>query len=191
VISRRLAAAGQTEILSEPQEAGMMRKVRVAIVTIAVAVSFAGFVQGQGKTDPALDKLGKEFMAAFNAKDAAKVASFYADDAVVMPPNQALVKGRANIEAYFKQEFQQGVTNLQLRPMESAIAGAQAFEAGTSTVTVKSGGSSMALTGVGGSGAAVTDNGKYLTVFKRVGGDWKIAYDIFNSDQPPPPAPKK
>ena len=51
-------------------------------------------------------------MAAFNAKDAAKVALLYTDDAVVMPPNHALVKGRANIEAYFKQEFQLGVTNL-------------------------------------------------------------------------------
>ena len=71
------------------------------------------------------------------------------------------------------------MTNLQLRPMESAIAGAQAFEAGTATVTIKGG-------GVGGSGAAVTDNGKYLMMFKRVGADWKITYDIFNSDQPPP-----
>jgi uncharacterized protein (TIGR02246 family) len=162
-----------------------MKKLGVAIVVIATA-AYAGVGQTQGKTDPALDKLAKEFMAAFNAKDAAKVASFYAEDAVVMPPNHALVKGRANIEAFFKQEFQQGVTNLQLRPMESAIAGAQAFEAGTSTVTIKGG-------GVGGSGAAVTDNGKYLTTFKRVGADWKITYDIFNSDQPPPPppAPKK
>lgn len=167
-----------------------MRTIRV-VVTIFMAAGFVGLVLAQGKTDPSLDKLDKEFLAAFNAKDAAKVASLYAEDALVMPPNHALVRGRANIEAYFKEEFQQGVTNLQLHPIESATANTQAFEAGTSTVTIKSGGSSMSMPAAGGSDAAVTENGKYLTVFKRVGNDWKIAYDIFNSDQPPPPAPKK
>jgi uncharacterized protein (TIGR02246 family) len=154
-----------------------MTKLKAVVVAVAMAIGFTGASSGQGKTDPALDNLAKEFMTAFNAKDAAKIAAFYADDAVVMPPNHAIVKGRAAIETYFKGEFKQDM-NLQLRPMESSAAGTHAFEAGTSTVTIKD------------SGAAITDNGKYLTVFKRAGSDWKIAYDIFNSDQAPP-APKK
>jgi len=28
---------------------------------------------------------------------------------------------------------------------------------------------------------------KYMVVLERVGNDWKIAYDIWNSDTPPPP----
>lgn len=167
-----------------------MRKVGVAVVTIFAAITCAVLVHGQGKTDPALEKLATEFMSAFNDKDAAKVASFYTEDAVLMPPNQPMVKGRSNIEAHWKAAFQQGLTNLQLRPIESSISGAQAFEAGTATVTLKSGGSSMMLTGVGGSGAAVTDTAKYVVVFKRTGGSWKMAYDIFNSDLPPPPPAK-
>jgi len=158
-----------------------MKAARLASVTLAVAVGFAGVASAQGKTDPAMDKIAKEYMAAFNAKDAAKLAAMYADDAVLMPPNHALVKGRASIEAYFTQDFRQGAMTLQLRPTESAIAGSQAFEAGTSTVTIKP----------TGSGTPITDNGKYLTVFKKVGSDWKIVYDIFNSDQAPPPPPKK
>ena len=62
-----------------------MKKLGVAIVVVATA-AYVGVGQSQGKTDPTLDKLAKEFMTAFNAKDAAKVASFYAEDAVVMPP---------------------------------------------------------------------------------------------------------
>jgi hypothetical protein len=31
-----------------------------------------------------------------------------------------------------------------------------------------------------------TDRGKYLAILKRVGNEWKIAYDIYNSDAPPP-----
>jgi uncharacterized protein (TIGR02246 family) len=150
-----------------------MRKFAV-IVTVAAALVITA-VQGQVKTDPALNKLAAEWAAAFNAKDAAKIASLYADDAVLMPPNLPMVKGRANIEAHFKGEIQQGVTNLQLRPLESAISGSQAFEAGTSTVTVPGG---------------QTEQGKYLVVLKRVGNDWKIAYDIYNSDAPPAPPQK-
>ena len=151
-----------------------MRKLAVA-VTVAAAFIVTGIVQGQGKTDPALNKLAAEWAAAFNAKDAAKIASFYADDAVVMPPNLPMVKGRANIEAHFKGEIQQGATNFQLKPVESAISGSQAFEAGTSTMTLPGG---------------QIDVGKYLVVLKRVGNDWKIAYDIYNSDAPPPPVKK-
>ena len=147
-----------------------MRTLAVAITVAALGVT--GIVQGQGKTEPVLNKMAAAWAAAYNAKDAAKLSSFYTEDAVFMPPNQPPVKGRANIEAQFKREFQEGFTNLQLKPMESAISGSQAFEAGTSTVTAPGGG---------------TENGKYLVVLKQVGGDWKIAYDINNADQPSPP----
>ena len=149
-----------------------MKTLAGCIVGVMMVASVLG---GQGKTDPTLDKLAKEFADAFNAKDAAKVASFYTEDAVLMPANRPMVKGRAAIEADFKKAFTEGVASLQLRPMDSMIAGNQAFEAGTSTVTIK------------GSGGVMTEQGKYVVVFKRVGKDWKIAYDSFSGDQPPPP----
>ena len=151
-----------------------MKRLLIA-TSLAATLALTGSVGAQGKTDPALNKLAAEWAAAFNAKDAAKIASFYTEDAVLMPPNQPMVKGRASIEAYWKGAIQQGATNLQLKPFESAISGSQAFEAGTST---------MALPG------GETDLGTYLVVLKRVGSDWKIAYDIYNSDAPPAP-PKK
>ena len=107
-----------------------MKRLPAAFIVAAV-VFVTGIVQGQGRTEPVLNKMAAEWAAAYNAKDAAKLASFYTEDAVFMPPNQPMVKGRANIEAQFKREFQEGFTNLQLKPTESAIAGSQAFEAGT------------------------------------------------------------
>jgi uncharacterized protein (TIGR02246 family) len=151
-----------------------MRKLAVAI-TVVAALVVTGIVQSQGKTDPALNKLAAEWAAAFNAKDAAKIALLYTDDAVVMPPNQPMVKGRANIETHFKGEIQKGATNLKLNPFESAISGSQAFEAGTSTLTLPGG---------------ETARDKYVVVLKRVGNDWKIAYDIYNGDAPAAPLKK-
>jgi uncharacterized protein (TIGR02246 family) len=151
-----------------------MKRLAVA-ATVAAALVVTGIVQSQGKTDPALNKLAADWAAAFNGRDAAKIALLYTDDAVVMPPNQPMVKGRAGIETHFKGEIQQGATNFQLNPFESAISGSQAFEAGTSTLTLPGG---------------ETARGKYLVVLKRVGSDWKIAYDIYNGDTPSAPLKK-
>jgi uncharacterized protein (TIGR02246 family) len=162
-----------------------MKKLGIAALTIAV-VSVGVASRGQGKTDPTLDKLRAELVAAFNAKDAAKVAAFYADDALLMPPNEAMVKGRENIEAHLRREFELMTTAIQLRPLESVIAGTVAFEAGMSTVAMKRSGSPT-VTATGGGGTA---SGKYVVILKRVGADWKIAYDIYNVDHATAPEKK-
>jgi ketosteroid isomerase-like protein len=139
---------------------------------------------GQGKTDPKLNELAAAFAAAFNAKDAAGVAAFYTDDAVVMAPNVPMLKGRSDIEAYYKQGFSQGGGTMRLHPFESAASGSVAFEAGTSTLTIGNP-SGQLLPGAGGGGR--TEAGKYVVIYKRVKNEWKIAFDIFNNDAPPPP----
>jgi uncharacterized protein (TIGR02246 family) len=147
-----------------------MKKSLVA-VTLAALVVGGCIVQSQNKTDPTLNKLAADWAAAFNARNASKIALLYAEDAVVMPPNKAMIKGRAAIEAHFKGEIDQGPTNFQLNPM----SGSQAFEVGTTTVTMPGG---------------ETDHGKYLVILKRVGTDWKIAYDIYNGDAASAPLKK-
>lgn len=142
------------------------------VVGLAAALAVTGAVHGQGKTDPALNKLAAAFEAAFNAKDAAKVASFYAEDAVAMPPNRPMVKGRSAIEAELKADMQKQPVTLKLSPFESAITGDRAYEAGTAAITLPDG--------------RKLDE-KYLVMYKRVGNEWKIAYDIWNSDAPAPP----
>ena len=161
---------------------------RIIGVTLAAFAVFNPFViAAQGRTNPMLDNVVTELVAAFNAKDATKLISLYSEDAVLMPPNMPMIKGKAAIEAHFKKEFAAGEMNLQLTPMQSMIAGSQGFGVGTSTVTFKRGGASQTPTGAGSGTATTTEAGKYVLVFKRVGPDWKIGFDIFNSDQPTPP----
>ena len=152
---------------------GQMTTPRLAAAVLAT-LALPVLAGAQGKTDPLLDKLNAEFTAAFNAKDAARVASFYTEDASLMPPNQPLVKGRPSIEAYWRGAFEQGVANLQLRAVESSTAGTLGFEAGTAVVTVKT------------PGGVIKETSKYVVVFKRTDTGWKMAYDIFNGDAPPP-----
>jgi len=45
-----------------------------------------------------IEKLNDVWTAAFNKGDAAAVAALYTEDAYVLPPGSAMVKGRAAIE---------------------------------------------------------------------------------------------
>lgn len=147
-----------------------MRTVALSVAVVLVAVT--RFMPAQARTDPAVEKLAGQFAAAYNAHDAARVASFYADDAMLMIPDEPMIKGRSSIEAYFREQFAQGPVTLRTRPLESAVAGDHAFQVGSATATL----------------GPWSDHGKFITIYKRVGREWKIAYDIFNSDQPEPTA---
>jgi uncharacterized protein (TIGR02246 family) len=151
----------------------MMRSLVVAaFMTMQLASSHAQDVSR--KTAPTIEQVLKAFETAFTAKDAAKLASFYAEDAVWLPPGYPVVVGRTNIQAAFNAMVAAGGT-LKFSSIASEISGDQAFAAGTYTVTVSSG-----ATGVGGSGPKVMA-AKYLTVFRRIRGDWKITYDMQNA----------
>jgi len=52
-------------------------------------------------------KLNDAWAAAFNKGDASAVAAMYTEDAFVLPPGGEMVKGRAAIEAFWRQAAQQ------------------------------------------------------------------------------------
>jgi uncharacterized protein (TIGR02246 family) len=151
----------------------------VAMLVGAAIVLVAVGSHAQRKTDPALDKLAVEFEAAFNARDASKIASMYTDDAVLMPPGEPMIKGRTNIEAHYRRAFRGTFSDMKVLPFESMTSGTLAFEAGVSTLVVP-----------GPDGRSRTPAGKYVIVYKRVGSGWKIAYDVFSNDEPEPQPPK-
>jgi len=115
--------------------------------------------------------------AAFNAGDAAALASLYGDSAILMPPNEPMVRGRAEIQAWFERAFSR-LRCVRIIVTESLREGDQAFQAGTFTSSATDASSSPA--GAPGATAA----GKYVLLLARQAGDWKIQYDIWNLDQP-------
>lgn len=135
----------------------------------AVAVSTALIVplHAQSKTDPAIDRAAADFSAAYNAADADRVAAFFADDAVTLPPNRPMTKGRAAIEATLRRNFEHDPARMTVTPLESAVVGDRAYEAGTREMQWASG---------------TILQEKYVRIWHRVGQDWRIAYWIWNRD---------
>jgi uncharacterized protein (TIGR02246 family) len=69
------------------------------------------------------------YSAAFNKRDAQAIAAFYTDDAILLPPSQVVIKGRADVEKFISGLFEIGMTSQQLELIEVAVDGANTIAA--------------------------------------------------------------
>jgi len=123
----------------------------------------------------AIEASNQQFVMHFNAGHGDSVAAFYAEDGRVMAPNMAVASGRQAIAA--SMGMMAGAT-LALTTESVAASGPLAVERGTYTITLTPPGAK----------APITDNGKYLVHWHKVGDKWMMVDDIWNSDLPPMPA---
>lgn len=113
----------------------------------------------------------QEFEAAFNSKDAAKVATFYPGEGVLMPPNAPTIRGREEIEKFYVDLYSQGATDLEMETKDVRGHGPLAYEAGSYTMHRKP-----------ASGTALRDRGKYLFIWRNQNNTWNIESTIWSSD---------
>ena len=108
------------------------------------------------------------------ARDAAGIAALYAEDGAVMPPNAPIGKGRAAIQQTWAGMMQTPGFDLLISPEQILVSssGDMALDRGTYSLTIAPDGTTQ------------TDTGKYVVVWRKIGGEWKAAADIFNSDLP-------
>ena len=118
-----------------------------------------------------ISKTNEAFMSAVANGDAAKVAAQYTDDALLMAPNADLVTGKQEIQNMMQGFVDAGINGINLESTEIEGIGNMAFEVGKYTLSVDE---------------QVIDNGKYIVIWKKVGEDWKLHRDIFNSNVPLP-----
>jgi uncharacterized protein (TIGR02246 family) len=117
-----------------------------------------------------IQRLNDAWTTAFNKGDAAAVAALYAEDAFVLPPGSEMIRGRPAIEAFWRQAAQQmgdaKLTTLDVLPLGRGAA----REIGVVTLKTKSQPPQEVV-------------GKYAVVWRRVGGQWKLATDIWNTNK--------
>jgi uncharacterized protein (TIGR02246 family) len=149
------------------------------IVLVCVVVAYQSTRAQSPGAAAEVAKVSDAYVKASQAGDAKAIAALYAEDAIEMPPNQPLVKGRAAIEQYYTKQFggTAKVQSFTLTRIESKTSGDVGYEVGTYQQTITDGQNPM------------NDTGKYTVVLKRTGGAWKVAYAIYNSDTPPTATP--
>ena len=93
--------------------------------------------------------------------------SLYTDDAVVLPPGSPIVKGRADIEAFWKKAAE-GLGDAKLTTVDVKPLGpAAARETGHFSLKTKASPSQELV-------------GKYVVVWEKLGTEWKLSADIWN-----------
>jgi uncharacterized protein (TIGR02246 family) len=139
-----------------------------------IQAAFLGFVSmtsaAFGQDKATIDKLNESFMAAFQKGDTAAIGQMYAEDAYLLPSGGEMVKGRAAIQAFWTKAAE-GIGDFKLTTVDVKPLGNDAArEIGTFTLKTK-----------GQPPQEVA--GKYVVVWQKVGGDWKLATDIWNTDK--------
>jgi ketosteroid isomerase-like protein len=170
-------------VVASPMEVGMRIANSVALAVCLLSVPLPAIAQAANGLSPAdmrtINETTQAFAKATLAKDWATVASGYLDDAVVNPPNEPAVKGRAAIRAWF-EKFPP-LTDLKFNAVTVDGRGDLAYVVGTYTMTLMP----------PGAPGPIKDSGKYVEIRRRQpDGRWLLAVDMFSSDLSAAPPPK-
>ncbi len=147
---------------------------------LAFAVSVLAFAACQQAPPPAPDlaKIRTEIQAmenafadAWNARNAAAVMAYYADDAVSLANNSPILTGKEailkDLEANFARDTSKMTASFEV--MDIFAAGGLVVETGKSTFKDTSG--------------AVVMTGKYISLFEKRDGKYLCIRDCFNNDK--------
>lgn len=125
-----------------------------------------------------IDSAYARFSDALIKGDAAAASAMYANDAILLPANYKVAKGRNAVDKTTASMLRSAkVTAVTFKTTDLVVTGDYAIETGAYDMTAQ---------GPPPKGTPVRDVGKYVTIWKRqADGSWKIFRDIANTDQPP------
>lgn len=123
----------------------------------------------------AIESANAQFFDALKRGDTVAARANYAEDAVVMMPNEGAWRGQPAVAKGFAGFLAQAaVTEGGTTTQDVMVSGDMAVETGSFEWTLSP-----------KNGKPIKDKGKYVTVWRRqADGSWKIVRDINNSDLP-------
>ena len=148
-----------------------MRTLLIAMVIC----SFSQIVVGQkyiGK-DKDIQQILKniqKFSEHVMASDYEMISQSYTEDGKIFPNNREIIEGRTDVKGYWVLPEGMSISYHKITPVEIKIKGKEAYDYGYYEGTTKR-----------ENGEETSWKGKYVIVWKKVGKDWKMYLDIWNS----------
>jgi uncharacterized protein (TIGR02246 family) len=118
-----------------------------------------------------MEAANKNWMKAFKNADATAIAGLYTTRGQLLPANSDVVEGTVAIRDFWRSVMNMGIKEVVLETIEAEDLGDTAIEGGRYRLLVANG--------------SVADAGKYIVIWKKEGGTWKLHRDIWTTSQPP------
>ncbi len=167
-MSRFSMGKRRSTLVSVLAKAGVAGGVFLALM-FGVAASAIDDMSAEAK---ALAKLDDDWSAAAATRDAKRVASFYAEDAIAYPPNEPMAIGRAAAEKVWAAYFADPTYKISWKTTHADATGSLGYTTGTYEDSFK-----------GPDGKTVNGKGKYVCVWKKQSdGTWKAVHDMWNTN---------
>jgi ketosteroid isomerase-like protein len=117
----------------------------------------------------AIEDKNSALRIAYNRGDAAGCVAVFGEDALMLPPNQPMVRGKKAIEELIQGWIDQIGGTISNPMMEFGVAGDLAYQVATYAFQ----------------DTKTPDQGKFVEIFRRQpDGSWKVYLTIYNSDKP-------
>ena len=116
-----------------------------------------------------IEAANKEFTVLFATSDSIGLSNLYTQDAKIMMSGSPAIIGRNNIQSAFSGIIKSGISRVDLTTIDVW---------GTENLITEEGGLSLFV------GDTEVDQGKYMVLWKKEEGKWKLFRDIFNSNLP-------
>ena len=149
--------------------------------TIVLLLALTTFVGGCSQTEvvdveaetAAIHEMGRQWRDALVSNDFDAILGFYAETAMEMPANTPIALGHQAIRAWYESWLTTEVVNIwTTEVIEVAASGDLAYERGIYDFSMDT------------PDGPIEDVGKYVLIWKKIGGQWKAVADISNSDLP-------
>src|SRR5262245_802112 len=101
-------------------------------------------------------------------KDVEKIVAYWSDDAIIYPPAQPAASGKTAIRNYVTQSLRSPFFSISWKPAQAVVSdsGDLGYTMGSNEITVPD-----------PTGKVARLQGRYLTVWRRIGGAWKCVVD--------------
>lgn len=122
-----------------------------------------------------LGQMNRDFAKFLTARDAAATANLYDENASILPPNESIIKGRANIQQYWQAVIDANLIDGSVKTIDAKSDGKLGYEIGSYVMRFKT-----------DKGDTIVDKGKYTEVLKldSASGKWMAIYGMWSSDSP-------
>ena len=152
----------------------------LSLIVITLAVPFMVSCEKAPQDTTAEDRqairaASKQFADNYNSGNIAALVALYTEEPKILPPNSSIVIGKEGIQAVFQGFYDVGGRDLQLTVLDLHVHGDMAHVVGKYTSTTQP-----------EEGEAISNSGKYVELWKRENGTWKLNTAIWNTSLPLP-----